>query len=400
MLAVSFAVAACSGRPRAKPPLAVYQDGRALERRADEDPRKTREKIYDQARDKYKQACAGGHDAACERYGELDQNLRDRRGVCETPDGCLDQARLWLPESRGEQRLRELCAGGRMKFGFGAPPPAWEPDGRACVALADYYGDAGRAELALFYYDQGCNEAGIAAACRGGGQIVIDGARALDEGRDSLGKNGALRFAAGKLKRGCELDDVDSCRLLARVALARQRLRFPDEFSLRFASEEGDPREHLDAARAAASRACDLGAEDACGQIRTIDETIVRIEGILKMGCAFVDDCGDGEICNKKTGLCESSRAKGAFYRAYERGISKFDARDYDAARAAFEQAREMNLDLAGPWRWLGLIALRQRRYAECAELLSEALGINPASRHARGMEHIRAQCLRSVRKK
>ncbi len=391
---------ACGGQPRAKLPLAVYEDGLALERRANGDRRKTREKLYDQARANYKEACARGHDDACERYGQLDQLLRERRGVCETPDACLDQARLWLPESRGAKRLRALCLGDRIKFEFGTPPPAWDPDGSACVAVADYYRDAGRAEPALFYYDKGCNQAGFAAACRGGGQLTIDRARALDQDSDTLGKPGALRVAVGKLNRGCELEDVDSCRLLARVALARQRLRFPDEFSLRFASEEGSPREHLDAARDAASRACDLGAEDACGQVANIDEMIARIEGILKMGCAFLDDCGDGEICNKKTGLCESSKVKGTFYRAYELGIRKFDARDYAAARVAFEQARDMNPDLPGPWRWLGLIAKRQKRHAECVKLLSEALDLNPTSRHAPGLEQIREQCRRAVPKK
>lgn len=392
VLVLGFVVAACTPKPKPLTPQQLHAQAIDVERRADADPRRTREALFDDARDKYRAACDAGHSAACDDYDRLNAMLRERRGTCDDAPACLALARTWLPDWRGEQRLRRLCLGQRIGKGKHAPP-AWQPHGPACIALGDFYRDAGRADEASFFYSAGCDGAADSEACRREAERALATANALDPDSRNPGRATALTTAAARLDTACGRDDALACAMRGRVALAQQRLRFPHEQSLRYSLDGGDPHEYLNDARTALARACELELADACTEVGEVDAELARVDGLLAKGCAFRDTCAEDEVCNESTGRCESAKKKGKFFEAYENGVARYDKRDYDKARKAFESARDMAPSLPGPWRWLALIALRQRRFADCVDAAREALRLNPESEHADALSQLALHC-------
>jgi len=390
---------ACGGKQRVGDRgRSAYEAAEKIHRRADTTNATTREALFDQARAKYQQACQEGSRDGCVAHEQLDTALRERRGECRTADECSVQGRGWLPSSRGEQRLRRLCMGERVRVIASAAPPAFELHGPSCVALGDYYRQSNRVRNAAYVYRKGCEEAHYAQACVGEALRVLGSEQVLDPSSSVAGRGDMLRIAEPYAQRGCEIGDAGACELFARLELARHRVRFPDANSLRYSIEDADPKELLLRAKTAAEGACAKGVKQACATAEESGAELERITALLEHGCVFLRNCGRGQVCNEATGRCEGRSSKGGFYAFYDKGIALFDARDLDGANKAFERARRMAPQLPGPWRWLGLIALRQGRYADCAAATEEALRLNPRSKHAAAMRAIVDHCNSVVR--
>ncbi len=387
----------CGGRQRPEDRgESAFEEAQELHRKAEADHRRTREALFDQARDKYQESCREGNQEACLVHDQLDAALRERRGECRNEDECSAQGQAWLPSSRGEQRLRELCQGERVQIAGRASLPKWKPYGPSCAALGEFYRDANRARYAAYFYRRACDELGFAPGCLGEAERVIGNTSVTEPDVHDPRLSDVIRLAEPYAKRGCDGGCGEACVLLAQLEIAHHRLRFPDVHSLRYSLEEAEPKELLLSAKVAAERGCKLGVKEACQLGEATAAELARTEKLLESGCVFLKNCESGQVCNAKTGRCEGRGKKGGFYAAYEKGVALFDARDYRGANKAFERARRMAPHLPGPWRWLGLIAARQGRYNDCVAATQEALRLNPESVHAHAMRTLVMHC-RSV---
>ena len=91
--------------------------------------------------------------------------------------------------------------------------------------------------------------------------------------------------------------------------------------------------------------------------------------------------------------VCDNGWPAWAKGSPYDLGMRSFDDKKLSEARTAFERARDMVPTAAGPWRWLGIVALRQKRYGDCVAALEEALRLNPRSGHAGSLEQTLEEC-------
>lgn len=77
-----------------------------------------------------------------------------------------------------------------------------------------------------------------------------------------------------------------------------------------------------------------------------------------------------------------SAAPKRDFDNAYQAGQDAFNLGRYDDARAHFEQARALEPNLPGPYRWLGRIARTLEQWEECIARSTEAARLRPSSPH------------------
>ncbi len=81
------------------------------------------------------------------------------------------------------------------------------------------------------------------------------------------------------------------------------------------------------------------------------------------------------------------------FEAAYNTGQDAFALGELDKARAAFEKARQIQPELAGPYRWLAAIAHTQERWEDCLREGEDYLTRAPTGSHSDEIRKIHGEC-------
>ncbi len=81
------------------------------------------------------------------------------------------------------------------------------------------------------------------------------------------------------------------------------------------------------------------------------------------------------------------------FLDEYRKGEDAYRLGNYAEATTHFEAAKALDPKLPGPWRFLGAVALAEKRYADCVAATREAIKLNPTAKTVGDTRAIHDEC-------